>query len=350
MHPLRKIAGIWLRAGGILEGLPGTWVLIEEEVGVGSAGGRPNLCHSRSRSAWSLFERSSSSGSLRGEPRPGYGGVSAVDRYSDHHLPSFCSGCGQWCVPAIVFGQGRFLELSGKCCAAIYGVFPAIGYGVFRPENILGRSWRGSWRAAGVGLGRSRRGSWRVAGMQQAWVRRRSVAGGRWKLEQHSYVHWVFVFLLLQLDEKARVVLKNLLDGATERVFEAHSKFMEAQLGLYNLLPAIQLEKLKGMPMLRPPVSPDVSIISHGVGQSSAKAPNCNPITTREDKRTIITPTTQASVSEWSKFSSSAMEPQNRKRRCRACQQRSVKQVKAMSPSAALEASRRKQFTKLNPT
>ncbi|CAL5368818.1 unnamed protein product [Camellia sinensis] len=26
------------------------------------------------------------------------------------------------------------------------------------------------------------------------------------------------------LDEKARVVLKNLLDGATERVFEAHSK------------------------------------------------------------------------------------------------------------------------------
>ncbi|GMP26462.1 hypothetical protein CsSME_00002885 [Camellia sinensis var. sinensis] len=133
----------------------------------------------------------------------------------------------------------------------------------------------------------------------------------------------------MKLDEKARVVLKNLLDGATERVFEAHSKFMEAQLGLYNLLPAIQLEKLKGMPMLRPPVSPDVSIISHGVGQSSAKAPNCNPITAREDKRTIITPTTQASVSEWSKFSSSAMEPQNRKRRCRACQQRSVKQVKS---------------------
>ncbi|CAL5323990.1 unnamed protein product [Camellia sinensis] len=136
------------------------------------------------------------------------------------------------------------------------------------------------------------------------------------------------------LDEKARVVLKNILDGATERVFEAHSKFrmpafMEAQLGLYNLLPAIQLEKLKGMPMLRPPVSPDVSIISHGVGQSSAKAPNCNPITPREDKRAIITPTTQASVSEWSKFSSSAMEPQNRKRRCRAYQQRSVKQVKS---------------------
>ncbi|CAL5365656.1 unnamed protein product [Camellia sinensis] len=131
------------------------------------------------------------------------------------------------------------------------------------------------------------------------------------------------------LDEKARVFLKNLLDGATERVFEAHSKFMEAQLGLYNLLPDIQFEKLKGMPMLRPPVSPDVSIISHGVGQSSAKAPNCNPITTREDKQTIITPPTQASVSEWSKFSSSAMEPQNRKRRCRACQQRSIKQVKS---------------------
>lgn len=43
-------------------------------------------------------------------------------------------------------------------------------------------------------------------------------------LRSCSYVHWVFVFLLLQLDEKACVVLKNLLDGATERVFEAHSK------------------------------------------------------------------------------------------------------------------------------
>ena len=29
---------------------------------------------------------------------------------------------------------------------------------------------------------------------------------------------------LLQLDEKAQIFLKNLLDGATERVFEGHSK------------------------------------------------------------------------------------------------------------------------------
>ncbi|KAJ6378077.1 hypothetical protein OIU78_028331 [Salix suchowensis] len=61
------------------------------------------------------------------------------------------------------------------------------------------------------------------------------------------------------LDERAKVLLKSLLDAATEKALLAYSKIIvDAQLGVSNTPYSSQSVQPKAMPYLEPPVSPDV--------------------------------------------------------------------------------------------
>ncbi|KAM7523489.1 hypothetical protein LguiA_013391 [Lonicera macranthoides] len=132
------------------------------------------------------------------------------------------------------------------------------------------------------------------------------------------------------LDEKARLLLKNLLDSAAERVFEAHSEIISTHIK----------DTLKQQP------SNLANVLSQQISptfvQSTAKCPSPEnfAVSNKKDGRirtTMVRPgigkpltTIQRSPDlEQSKPSFSASTPENRrKKRCRVCRQSSVKQLK----------------------
>ncbi|KAJ6733614.1 hypothetical protein OIU74_005400 [Salix koriyanagi] len=130
-----------------------------------------------------------------------------------------------------------------------------------------------------------------------------------------------------QLDERAKVLLKSLLDAATEKALLAYSKIIvDAQLGVSNTPYSSQSVQPKAMPYLEPPVSPDVENASPSTIQSSNAQTNLCVNNAWKNEQSLIKPTPQDSGSEHSKFSVSLNKPEGRKKCCRVCKQNSMKQ------------------------
>ncbi|KAG5241857.1 serine-rich adhesin for platelet [Salix suchowensis] len=133
--------------------------------------------------------------------------------------------------------------------------------------------------------------------------------------------------LILHLDERAKVLLKSLLDAATEKALLAYSKIIvDAQLGVSNTPYSSQSVQPKAMPYLEPPVSPDVENASPSTIQSSNAQTNLCVNNAWKNEQSLIKPTPQDSGSEHSKFSVSLNKPEGRKKCCRVCKQNSMKQ------------------------
>ncbi|KAK4847225.1 hypothetical protein QYF36_027254, partial [Acer negundo] len=119
------------------------------------------------------------------------------------------------------------------------------------------------------------------------------------------------------LDERARLMLKNLLDVATEKTLETHSKIIaaaESNPGCY-----FKSKQPNVIPKLGSPVLPYVFKSSPiAAGQRNSNSYN---LTCRKDELSSSKPVPQEVTLESSKASISS----NRKKRCRVChQQRSV--------------------------
>ncbi|KAK9288150.1 hypothetical protein L1049_016598 [Liquidambar formosana] len=134
----------------------------------------------------------------------------------------------------------------------------------------------------------------------------------------------------VNLDEKARLILKDLLDCATERVFMTHSKIIAAQSGVSNKPFSTQPgqpEQPEVTRKLLPPASPAISKSSPIVIQNSSKNLNFGTIITSKAEPSPTGPSHQEIVLEQSKPSISASKPETRKKRCWVCQQSSMKQL-----------------------
>ncbi|KAJ6740895.1 hypothetical protein OIU79_000918 [Salix purpurea] len=113
------------------------------------------------------------------------------------------------------------------------------------------------------------------------------------------------------LDERAKVLLKSLLDAATEKALLAYSKIIvDAQLGVSNTPYSSQSVQPKAMPYLEPPVSPDVENASPSTIQSSNAQTNLCVNNAWKNEQSLIKPTPQDSGSEHSKFSVSLNKPE----------------------------------------
>ncbi|KAJ6289121.1 hypothetical protein OIU76_025007 [Salix suchowensis] len=114
------------------------------------------------------------------------------------------------------------------------------------------------------------------------------------------------------LDERAKVLLKSLLDAATEKALLAYSKIIvDAQLGVSNTPYSSQSVQPKAMPYLEPPVSPDVENASPSTIQSSNAQTNLCVNNAWKNEQSLIKPTPQDSGSEHSKFSVSLNKPED---------------------------------------
>ncbi|KAK3185167.1 hypothetical protein Dsin_032453 [Dipteronia sinensis] len=124
------------------------------------------------------------------------------------------------------------------------------------------------------------------------------------------------MFVGKQLDERARLLLKNLLDVATEKTLETHSRIMAAaESRVSNSGCYFKSKQSNVIPKLGSPVLPYVfksSPIAAGQRNSNSYKLSC-----RKDELSSSKPIPQEATLESSKASISS----NRKKRCRVCQQ-----------------------------
>uniref|UniRef100_A0A7N2MMG7 Uncharacterized protein n=1 Tax=Quercus lobata TaxID=97700 RepID=A0A7N2MMG7_QUELO len=110
------------------------------------------------------------------------------------------------------------------------------------------------------------------------------------------------------LDEKARLFLKTLLDNARKRVFESHSKIIAAQSGFSNTPKAM-------------PVSTSFPLIT----QASSKGSKFQTITSQKGELPPRKPTPEKAIPMLSKPSISSSKPEYERRQRWICEQSSMK-------------------------
>ncbi|XP_023880101.2 uncharacterized protein LOC111992477 [Quercus suber] len=139
------------------------------------------------------------------------------------------------------------------------------------------------------------------------------------------------------LDEKAQLFLKTLLDNTTERVFETHSKIIAAQSGVSNTP--------KAMLKLNPPVPTSVPIIT----QASSKGSNFQSVTSQKDELPPRKPTPKKATSMLSKPSISSNKPEGRRQQCWIYEQSSMKRQNSVEDTNSI-ANARATSSNLNST
>ncbi|KAK1567063.1 hypothetical protein Q3G72_007678 [Acer saccharum] len=125
------------------------------------------------------------------------------------------------------------------------------------------------------------------------------------------------IFVGKRLDERARLMLKNLLDVATEKALETHSKIIAAaeSRGVSNSGCYFKSKQSNVIPKLGSPALPYVFKSSPiAAGQRNSNSYN---LTCRKDELSSSKPIPREVTLESSKASISS----NRKKRCRVCQQ-----------------------------
>lgn len=129
------------------------------------------------------------------------------------------------------------------------------------------------------------------------------------------------------LDEKAQLLLKNMLDEATERVFKIHSKIMAAQSGVSHKPFSTQLEQSEATQNLQPPHSPTVLNASL-IGLRNSSKDTFSTITLPNDELSATKPTHRGIVVEQPKISISSTKPEIRKKHCQVvCERSNRKQL-----------------------
>ncbi|KAF8411772.1 hypothetical protein HHK36_004331 [Tetracentron sinense] len=131
---------------------------------------------------------------------------------------------------------------------------------------------------------------------------------------------------LKNLDENARLLLKKLLDGATEQAFQSHSKIVSGQSAVSHT-PYTKPKKSEVAPELLSLVSPDKPNTSIYVTRNNAEDLNSHPITLQEDEQSQTKQTAQATFSGQAKLKVAATESRNRTKCCRICGESTLKQL-----------------------
>lgn len=136
---------------------------------------------------------------------------------------------------------------------------------------------------------------------------------------------------LQNLDDKACFLLKKLLDGATQRAFEAHSKILAARLGASGIPSSIQSEQIQSSRSMRMPTK-----LQSRTSCDSQPSPSTMQNSENNSNLDMVGKDKRDKVSNMSPTNLSAMETGNRKKRCRLCEQSSLKQ---MNPAMATKPS-----------
>ncbi|KAK9950273.1 hypothetical protein M0R45_005771 [Rubus argutus] len=118
------------------------------------------------------------------------------------------------------------------------------------------------------------------------------------------------------LDVRARKLLKDLLDEATEKMFNTRLKVIEAQSAVHQTPCASQLEQPKAMPKLRYSLSLDSVKSSLNSVLNNEKDSKSSKSASKKDEKYPMKH--QASILE-SKVSTSPDLPQYEKKRCHVC-------------------------------
>ncbi|KAK6259202.1 hypothetical protein QQP08_002909 [Theobroma cacao] len=129
------------------------------------------------------------------------------------------------------------------------------------------------------------------------------------------------------LGERSKLLLKDLLDGATERVLETHKKIIAAaEHGVCATSCSSESEKCRAVPDSLPSVLPYELKAAPGVIRNSMKESNHHAVRSPKDEGCSNKLTTQEGVSQQSRLSFSLDKPENRKKCSEFSKQSSMKQ------------------------